>query len=48
MCKLNNCIDGVVVRVIQSIVVDRGFVPRSDQAKDYLIDSFASPQSKEH
>jgi hypothetical protein len=37
-----------VVRVIQSIVVDRGFEPRSDQAKDYLIDSFASAQSKEH
>ena len=30
MYKLNNCIDGVVVRVIQSIVVD--------QAKDYVID----------
>jgi hypothetical protein len=35
MHKLN---DGVVDRVLQSIVVDRGFEPRSDEAKDYLID----------
>jgi hypothetical protein len=37
MHKLNDCIDGVVDRVLQSIVVDRGFEPRSDEAKDYLI-----------
>jgi hypothetical protein len=35
MYKLNNCIDCVVVRVLQSILVDRGFEPQSDQAKDY-------------
>jgi hypothetical protein len=33
--KLNNCIAGVVDRVLNSIVVDRGFESRSDEAKDY-------------
>ena len=34
MYKLNSCIDGVVVRVLQPIVVDHGFEPQSDEAKD--------------
>ena len=40
MYKLNNYIDGAVVIVLQAIVVDRGFEPQSDQAKDYWIDIY--------
>ena len=34
---LENCIDGVVVSVPASIVVDRGFASRLGQTKDYKI-----------
>ena len=33
-----NCIGGLMVRVLSSSVVDRGFEPRSGQTKDYKID----------
>ena len=44
MYKLNNCINGVVVRVLQSIVVDRGFEPA--QIKRNIIELLftVSPQ----
>ena len=32
-----NCIGGIMVSVIASSAVDRGFEPRSDQTKDYKI-----------
>jgi hypothetical protein len=32
-----NCIGGVMVSVLLSSVVDRGFEPRSGQTKDYKI-----------
>ncbi len=32
-----NCIDGVMVSVLASSAVDRGFEPRSGQTKDYKI-----------
>jgi hypothetical protein len=31
------CIDGVMVSILASSVVDRGFVPRSGQTKDFEI-----------
>ena len=35
--KKYNCIGGVMVNVLASSVVDRGFEPQSDQTKDYKI-----------
>ena len=35
--KKGNCIGGVMVSVLASSVVDRGFEPRSGQTKDYKI-----------
>ena len=35
-----NNIDGVIVSVLSSSAVDRGFEPRSDQTKDYKIGIF--------
>lgn len=32
-----------MVTVLDSSTIDLGFEPRSDQAKDYEIDIFASP-----
>lgn len=32
-----NRIEGVMVNVLASCVVDRGFEPRSDQNKDFII-----------
>ena len=32
-----NCIDGVIVSVLASSAVDRGFEPLSGQTKDYKI-----------
>ena len=34
---LSNCIGGLMVSVLASSVVDRGFDPRSGQTKDYKI-----------
>ena len=34
---LMNCIAGVMVSVLASSAVDRGFKPRSGQTKDYKI-----------
>ena len=31
-----NCIDGVMVSVLATSVVDRGFEPRSGQTKDFI------------
>ena len=39
---------GVVVRVLVSSVVDRGFEPRSDQTKDYKIDTCICCISAKH
>ena len=35
--SLQNCIGGVMVSVLASSAVDRGFEPRSGQTKDYKI-----------
>ena len=35
--KVRNCIGGVMVSVLASSVVDRGFEPRPGQTKDYDI-----------
>ena len=44
-----NPIGGVMVSVLASSVVDRGFEPRSGQTKDYEINVFvASPLSTQH
>jgi hypothetical protein len=44
-----NRIGGVMVSVLTSSVVDRGFEPRSGQTKDYEINIFvASPLSTQH
>jgi hypothetical protein len=32
-----NCIGGVMVSMLASIVVDHGFEPRSSQTKDYKV-----------
>ena len=37
ICSLKNCIGGVRVNVLASNAVDRGFEPRSSQAKDFNI-----------
>jgi len=34
---ITNCIDGVMVSVLASSAVDRGFQPRSGQTTDYKI-----------
>ena len=50
MYKLNNCINGVVVRVLQSIVVDREIVGSSPGLiKPKIIELIftTSPQSKQ-
>ena len=36
-CLLTNHISGVMVSVLSSNAVDRGFEPRSDKTKDYKI-----------
>jgi hypothetical protein len=36
-CLLTNRISGVMVSVLASNAVDRGFEPRSDKTKDYKI-----------
>ena len=43
-----NCIGGVMVSVLASNAVDRGFEPRLGQTKDYTIDCVASPLSTQH
>jgi hypothetical protein len=44
-----NHIGGVMVRVLASSAVDRGFEPRSGHTKDYIqIDIFASLVSTQH
>jgi hypothetical protein len=44
-----NRIGGVMVSMLASSVVDRGFEPRSGQTKDYEINIFvASPLSMQH
>ena len=35
--KVRNCIGGVMVSILTSSVVDRGFEPRPGQTKDYDI-----------
>ena len=37
MSLIGNCISGVMVNMLASSVVDRGFEPRSDQTKGYII-----------
>ena len=37
LSTLRNRIDGVMVTVLASNAVDRGFEPRSDKTKDYKI-----------
>jgi hypothetical protein len=47
--KKYNCIGGVMVNVLASSVVDRGFEPQSDQTKDYKIFSnFSAISWREH
>jgi hypothetical protein len=43
-----NRISGVMVRVLASSAVDRGFEPRSGQTKDYKLVFVASPLSTQH
>jgi hypothetical protein len=43
-----NRIGGVIVSVLASSAVDRGFEPRSDQTKDYKIVIVVSPPSMQH
>jgi hypothetical protein len=37
MSLIGNCISGVMVNMLASSVVDRGFEPRSGQIKGYII-----------
>jgi len=37
MSLIGNCISGVMVNMLASSVVDRGFEPRSGQTKGYII-----------
>ena len=48
MLTLITHIGGVLVSVIASSAVDRGFEPRSNQTKDYNIGVFAYPLSTQH
>ena len=43
-----NRIGGVMVSVLASSAVDRGFEPRSGQTKDYKLVFVASPLSTQH
>jgi hypothetical protein len=38
--KKKNCIGGVMVSVLGSSAVDRGFEPRSGQTKDFKIGQY--------
>ena len=45
ICTLNSycCISGIMVGVLASVVVHRGFAPRSDQIKDYTTGIYCIP-----
>jgi hypothetical protein len=46
--RSDNCIGGVMVSVLASSVVVRGFEPQSGQAKDYKIRFVVSPLRRQH
>ena len=45
---ISNRIGGIMVSVLASSAVDRGFEPRMGQTKDYKIGIVASPLSMQH